>query len=439
MTRAHDGSNAEGASRLLLEQGVVLGGGSEGALAEAPVVTLQPSIGGLVMATTHHGAGYKSTNEDRIVVIETEDGDGLKMGLLVVDGMGGHQHGDLAAQILSEEFIRTFRLGQEQVDNEARTQLLQQIAVLVGSLPSQDLVRSVRAKIQADLRQDPAFSPDSLMRSAREAVQSESIQLREPTPGNLRKVAEILQALSNMRIPDAVELAIRGTRARIDTMGYKSDRPDACFVGATIRTTASGKRILDVRQIGDCKIIISDKHGHIRFESIGESMISEPDLYSEHITLAELMTYSLHRNVVLNSVNSPKLVLRRYRRDHLPLELNSGDTVFLCSDGVDDIFTARELVGLRQGHELRDFFRLLLALSQKRMEYVGQLLREQRSRIPGGEPRGAYPIIHRLMNEGRILNGCFVESYGEGSVGRWTKPPKCDNTAMCALVVGDPP
>ena len=48
----------------------------------------------------------------------------------------------------------------------------------------------------------------------------------------------------------------------------------------------------------------------------------------------------------------------------------------------------------------------------------------------------AYPQIHERLNRIRVEEGCYVEAYRDGVTGRWTKPPKCDNTSICMMVVG---
>lgn len=59
-------------------------------------------------AVTNRGEGYKDHNEDRVVVSEIIDEEGEVIGLqiVVIDGMGGHGGGELAAKILAEEFTK---------------------------------------------------------------------------------------------------------------------------------------------------------------------------------------------------------------------------------------------------------------------------------------------------------------------------------------------
>jgi hypothetical protein len=41
------------------------------------------------------------------------------------------------------------------------------------------------------------------------------------------------------------------------------------------------------------------------------------------------------------------------------------------------------------------------------------------------------------MNQTRVDHGAYVETYPDGTTCRWTKPPKCDNTALCMIRIGD--
>jgi serine/threonine protein phosphatase PrpC len=419
-----------------LEQGLILGEGTAGALAEAPIVSHETRSGDLLLATTHHGLGYKSANEDRVVLIETVDRDGFRSSLFVVDGMGGRQRGDLSAQVLSEELVRTARMRTDEASAAANRVLIRRIESELDRLPTPILASEVRAMVgSAAAVEHGALTPKDLLWSAIEAVQVESIQIEEATPDNLRRIAEVLRALSDLSAPDTIEIALQRTRARIREMNFGSQPPDACFTGGIVHTDSNGSKVLDVKQIGDCKLVVSGSDNKVRFQTLGESMIQEPDLCRPDVPLAELMTYSLHRNIVTNSVNSPKMKLKKYRRSDVPMDLQRGDRVFIYSDGVDDLFCPQELIRMLEGQEPEVFVRQLLQASERRMRYVSELLKAEQDKLASGEHIHAYPIVHRAMNGCRSEKGYYLEQYSDGSEARWSKPPKCDNTSFCMLVV----
>ncbi len=419
----------------LLEEGLVIGADSEGDLGETPVLELSTRSGDLVVLASHHGHGYKGTNEDRVAFVEPDGEFGPTTALFVVDGMGGRERGDLAAQILSEELILAARLPNSEIEKETRDLVEDGVETVLWQLPSRDFIRTVLAKWHAT-SSGTTTDPGRLIHSAREVVSTESLHSKETTPEKLRRVAEVLQALAGMKPPDACDVAMRRTRRRIAIQHPGPSAPDACFVGALIHTHADGRRTLDVRQVGDCRLFVAAADGHIRFRTIGESVLPEPNLDADKISLTDLMAYSLHRNLVRNSVNSPKATLKRYRRHDVPLTLQSGDLVCLYSDGIDDLFSPEEVVEMAHCGDPKTFVHDLLGHSVRRMKYVDDLLRAERAQLPAGQKMQAYPSIHERLNRARIEHGRYIESYADGSSGRWAKPPKCDNASVCALFVG---
>ncbi|MCP4896728.1 MAG: hypothetical protein GY906_07090 [bacterium] len=417
-----------------LKNGFILDGATNLSLSRAPLTTATTSTGDEIVAVTHYGFGYRKTNEDRIAVVDRWFGNESRTYLSVVDGMGGHQRGDISASIVAQELIRIAVAEAQELEDQLCSALVEEVSDAIDRLPSERLAEEVRRSVSID-SPDRSVSGEGFVRSAIEAVQLESVRMAEATSENLQKIAEVLRTLSGLRDPDPFEIAIRKSRERIKELGYKSQAPDACVVAATISAAVDGSKEIDLRQIGDCKLFVAGADGTIRFESFGESLIGTPNLDGNGVTLAELMTYSLHRNLVTNSVNSRRFSTKRYRRADLPLKLNSGDLVCIYSDGFDDLFSVREIVRLRQGKKLEEFVRTLLELSEERMSYVAALLQTEKDRLPPVKKMKAYPIVHRLMNEQRIAEGAYLEPGSDGSQRRWAKPPKCDNTAICALLV----
>ena len=422
---------------LLTKEGFIFGEESSGPLATSPILRWRTSSDDLLASASHHGYGYKSVNEDRVALVEVEGEHGPDIALFVVDGMGGRECGDLAAQILSEELIQTS--GPPDAKTEAEISLLVKdtIETILWQLPGKDFVRKVLMRWRSEWSgEDSAEIPEQLIRLAREAVNTESLQSGETAPDRLRSIAETLRKFAEMNAPGATEVALRRTQRRIVSQHPGPGMPDACFIGALIHTERDGRRTLDVRQVGDCRLFISSADGQIRFRTIGESVLAEPTLEDPTLPLADLMAYSLHRNLVRNSINSPNLTLKRYRKQDLPLVLEEGDRVFLYSDGVDDLFSPEELIEMERDATPEDFVRDLLLHSERRMKYVSGMLRAERERLPMELKMKAYPQIHERLNQARVKEGSYVEAYRDGVTSRWTKPPKCDNTSICLMVVG---
>lgn len=103
---------------LLPGDGFIFGDNSSGALAASPIVQWRTQSDDLLLSASHHGYGYKSVNEDRVALVQADGDHGPDLSLFVVDGMGGRECGDLAAQILSEELIRCARHPDREIDAE---------------------------------------------------------------------------------------------------------------------------------------------------------------------------------------------------------------------------------------------------------------------------------------------------------------------------------
>lgn len=423
---------------LLPERGVVFGEDSSGSLTDVPIRAWRTRSGDLLAAASHHGFGYKSTNEDRVALAETEGEQGPELSLYVVDGMGGRESGDMAAQILSEELIGPEERSGVRAGAEMAELVSETIAEVLRNLPDQTLIERAMTQWRTLCESDGGTSePGTMIRLAVEAVNAASVQDRAtPQPSRLRSIAEVLRELSGMRPPEPTELALKRARERIIAQYTGTNLPDACFVGALIRTESDGRRMLDIRQVGDCRLFVCSTDGSIRFRTIGESVITEPPLADPDVPLADLMAYSLHRNLVRNSINSSKVVLKQYRKQDVPLELVPGDLIFLYSDGVDDLFTPEELIEMAGGRTPAEFIRQLVEDSERRMKYVNGLLWAERERLSANLKMKAYPRTHERLNRARVEHGRYVEAYRDGVTGSWCKPPKCDNTSMCVMVVG---
>ncbi len=424
-------------SEFLTEDGLIFGSESSGLLSDAPIVRLRTRSGLILAAASHHGYGYKSVNEDRVAMVEVEGAaGGLDVALFVVDGMGGRERGDLAAQIVSEELIRSVLPPDDTFENEVSLMVKDRVEAVLWRLPGRDFVRNILSRWRSEWSENGKdSSPERLIRSALEAVNAESLHNGKADAARLRGVAEALRELGDMKVPNATEVALRRTQRRIVTRHPGPGMPDACFIGALIQTGDDGVRILDIRQIGDCRLFVVGDDDRIRFRTFGDSVIPEPDFSNPNLSLSDLMAYSLHRNLVRNSINSDQAALKQYRRQDVPMVLEAGDRIFLYSDGVDDLFTPEELVEMARDRAPGEFVRDLLVHSERRMRHVSGLLLAQRDRLAHSQLMKAYPLTHERLNRIRIEEGAYVENYRDGAVGRWTKPPKCDNLSMCIMTV----
>jgi serine/threonine protein phosphatase PrpC len=415
-----------------LKEGLIIDGKTDEALSCAEILTMTTNHGDEIVATTHHGHGYRTCNEDRIALVDRWFGEESRTYISVIDGMGGHQRGDISASIIAQELIKIAVAEAEELEDELCSALVQDVSDAIDRLPTERLANDVRRSVSLDA-EGRKGSFEGVVRSTIEAVQLESVRMAEATSENLQKIAEVLRTLSGLRQPVPFEVAIQRARERIGELGFKNQAPDACVISAAITAGPDGGRMLDLRQIGDCKLFVARADGTVCFETIGESLIPEPDLEREDLQLAELMTYSLHRNLVTNSVTSRRVSPKRYRRSEVPVHLWGGDLICVYSDGVDDLFSPREILDLVNGKGLVSMVREMLEISEHRMKFVANFLAREREKLTPARKMKAYPAVHQFLNEGRILNGAYVEFDAEGNERRWTKPPKCDNTAFCAI------
>lgn len=437
MTGIDHSEASEKPAERLPSGGVILGAGISGPVSEAPIHKFELGWGDELVATSHQGYGYKSVNEDRVALVEVQTADGPMTALFVIDGMGGREGGDIAAQILAEELILATEPGNPEVQIECVCYLEEKIEGILWALPDRRMAQKTVDRWKAAILEPAGAKGGGLgrIRQALDAINIESLHLETIPPGLLREIAEAIRAVNELTVPDAFEIAARRTRRRIRVARPGPAAPDACFVGGIIRPDGQGRRMLDIRQVGDCKLFVASADGRIRFETSGESVISEPPLESPSVSLTDLMAYSLHRNLVRNSINAERLALRRYRRQDVPLSLEPGDVVCLYSDGIDDIFMPSELMKMIRDRTLGEFCRDLLLQSERRMKFVSGQLLAQRKSLPEGHQRKAYPLVHERLNRQRIHDGCYIEHYYNGGEGRWLKPPKCDNLSICTLVI----
>jgi len=440
MTGEHAGSVLSGdgtrGAGVLAGEGLILTGATERDLGEAEVVELQTSAGDHAWMATHHGYGYRAHNEDRVAVVEAPRADGSVAAFFVVDGMGGHRNGDVSAHTLAEELVAAFRRSDDAHSSRCRELLLAMVVRALDHLPG-DRIVSVAAEelFSRVLGHAEELEPWQLVDASIRAVQAATARVSVPSQGALHQIAEVIGALTRLEVPCRADIAVHAARARLAAFGLDDSTPDACFVGGVVHTATDGVKTLDVKQIGDCKLVLADRRGRVRFQSVNESMIPEPDLHDPALSLEQLMAYSLHRNVVSSSLMSSDS-LKRYRRGDLPVRLAPGDQILVYSDGCDDLFSPAELLNLGLGCTPKEQLREVVVWAERRMRHVDALLRTAREGRPAAERARAYPAVHQAMNEARLRDGWYLEHYHDGTVGRWAKPPKCDNLALCVVRIG---
>lgn len=429
-------SDGGGGPAVLAADGLLFAGETDRELTDAKVVDLEVSAGERIWLVTHHGHGYRPHNEDRIAVVESPTADGSVAAYFVIDGMGGHRDGDVSAQTLAEELVGAYRRPESAHRSLCRDLLVAMVVRALDQLPGDRVVAVAAEELFGRvLEHTEELEPWQLVDASIRAVQAASARVSAPSQGALRQMAKVIGALSRVEVPDRADIAVHASRARLTTFGRDESCPDACFIGGVVHTAQDGSKTLDVKQIGDCKLVLADREGRIRFQSVNESLMPEPDLRDPDLGLEQLMAYSLHRNVVASSLMSSES-LKRYRRGDLPIRLAPGDQILIYSDGCDDLFSPEELLGLGLGRTPVEQFREVLAWAERRMRHVEALLRAAREGRSSSERLRAYPAVHQAMNEARLREGCYLEHYVDGTVGRWTKPPKCDNLALCLVRIG---
>lgn len=425
-----------GGPRVLAEESLVFTGATERDLAEAEIVELQTSAGDRAWLATHHGFGYRAHNEDRIAVVEAPSADGSVAAYFVIDGMGGHRDGDVSAHTLAEEMVEAYRRPESVHRGRCRDLLLSMVVRAMDHLPGDRIVEVAAEELFGRvLGHVDELEPWQVVDASIRAVQAATARVSAPSQGALRQIAEVIGALARVEVPDRADIAVHAARARLAALALDDRAPDACFIGGVVHTAHDGSKTLDVKQIGDCKLVLADREGRVRFQSVNESLMPEPNLLDPRLSLEQLMAYSLHRNVVASSLMSSES-LKRYRRGDLPVRLAPGDQILVYSDGCDDLFSPEELLGLGLGRTPVEQLREVLAWAERRMRYVEALLSAAREGRSPSERLRAYPAVHQVMNEARLREGCYLERYHDGTVGRWTKPPKCDNLALCLVRIG---
>lgn len=144
--------------------------------------TVETTYGPLAYAI-HRGVG-RERQEDRLGVLDEEVNGRRHAGFVVVDGIGGEAHGDVAAQILAEEMLSALRTGQfADAQQRAHDRMHEQAssggacyaAILLGSRAGQAL--SAHAGDVRTVILDNNKTPDTSTRDD-DFSESEDITLR---------------------------------------------------------------------------------------------------------------------------------------------------------------------------------------------------------------------------------------------------------------------
>ncbi len=219
-----------------------------------------------VIAGTDKGVGYDH-NEDRVVVSSRDNF------VAVIDGIGGHKNGQLAAQILAESFASTSEVNQ--------------------------------------------------------AVNQASDRMR------------------NKKIEDG----------------------GAVFISARVKQDSRGRKFLEIAQVGDAKLFVLDNQGGVGFQTVDQSLVQS--MVDEGKINPDEALYHPERNVVTAFVGpefSPKELL------HDRAYVNSGDRVFLMSDGISDNLTPEEISRLTHGKTIEEAARIISKVISERMKNTKQII-----------------------------------------------------------------
>ncbi len=181
----------------------------------------------------------------------------------------------------------------------------------------------------------------------------------------------------------------------------------ALFISAKLKEGPNGK-LLEIRQAGDCRLIIIKKDGDIRFESEDESLV-QILLQSGQITPDQALISPM-RNRVSNPI-SPNGFEQVKKYDDQ--EVEDGDLVLLMSDGISDNFTPDEISKMWKEENLtpEELFQKISDESGKRMANKEKI----------------------IATSNRVADSKIKEEqvYSDG----YKSTPKCDNRALIIVEI----
>lgn len=197
--------------------------------------------------------------------------------------------------------------------------------------------------------------------------------------------------------------AVAAVQARKEMAEQGMEEGGAVFISAELRVE-SGRKFLNVSQVGDAKLVVIKKTGEIVFESEDESLVQE--LVKLGAVTPDEALYHPKGNIVSQSVNANPLFDVKVKF-YPPIAVENGDLIFLMSDGISDNLIAEE-IALKVKQERLSVNELFLWLSDettKRMENVDKIIK----------------------NSNRRENGVYSDGY--------KSKPKKDNRALAILEI----
>lgn len=154
------------------------------------------------------------------------------------------------------------------------------------------------------------------------------------------------------------------------SMAMLKHNPGAVFISARIAVNAQGNKELIVEQAGDCGLAVIRADGAVAFRSKDQGYVQEL-VDAGEITEDEAL-YHKRRNIVRNAVKASEGTAKRYD----PIFLQSGDRVYLFSDGVGDNLTAEELAEIGKGKSPEETIQAVSDITTQRMLRTDDLYAE---------------------------------------------------------------
>jgi len=148
-----------------------------------------------------------------------------------------------------------------------------------------------------------------------------------------------------------------------------------CFIYGLITTNEEGQKFLNVFQAGDVKLIIYDKNGNIKFQTKDQSLVEE--MIDKGIISPDEAYYSPYRSSVSNAITTSRRVdIHRY----MPIQIESGDRIVACSDGITDNLDPEEIWELIEGKSPEQAIEDISDVTDERMKNHANIIIETNKR-----------------------------------------------------------
>ena len=194
--------------------------------------------------------------------------------------------------------------------------------------------------------------------------------------------------------PNDVNKAVKEAQATMRAQGIKEG--GAVFASAKIRETG-GRKFLDIAHAGDAKVMVFDKHGNVKFETMDDSLV-EIQVAMGQKTKDQAL-YSPDRNIVDNPVTATGNCDIRTSS----VELKPGDRVAVMSDGISDNFTAKELGSMITGRSTEKAISAVSRATENRMANADNIINNTPDRAKSGVYADGYKSTPKRDNRAFIV------------------------------------